>query len=410
MAKLLLSNEVILSEGDIEHEQKNAIAQRQRVHRLYYVEGMSKTRIAKRLKLSKQFVVNWTQSVDQDLEKDGRGWPKDQGRVWNEQTRKRIGKLHQELENNPRQFYNGATAIQQRYRGRYPHSRVPPLRTIGRMLKELGLSKSPKKRVKGASRYLCYPEYTVYETLGARVLEADFIGKKYLAGRSEPLNFVGFSFKKTPRIRYFYRVNAQTTDELIRTCKHFFKTFEIPDVMKVDNGQASIGTHAGKRSLSRFIVFLLKRRIFPVFSVPRKPFSQASIEGNNSVFTRKFWNTTLFGSLKQVDIGLQWFNDASLAYTGYDANKRKRRASKKNFVPKVYFLRQVQEDDFTGKGYISVMNEILLIRKSYINYFVLAEWNLQEEKLLVHFEKDKKTKVIKSIDFKLNPNSKYRLN
>jgi hypothetical protein len=128
------------------------------------------------------------------------------------------------------------------------------------------------------------------------LLEADFIGKKFLEGRSEPLNFVGMSFKKVPRIRCFYRVNAQTTEALVTTCQDFFKRFEIPDVIKVDNAQTTIGTGSGKRCLSRFMIFLLKKKIIPVFSVPRKPFSQASIEGNNSVFSRKFWNSMRFNS------------------------------------------------------------------------------------------------------------------
>jgi len=70
-----------------------------------------------------------------------------QGRVWDETTRRRSGKIHRQLERDPHEFYSGATAIAQRYRQDYPDEPVPPLRTIGRMLKELGLSRTPKKRV-----------------------------------------------------------------------------------------------------------------------------------------------------------------------------------------------------------------------------------------------------------------------
>lgn len=390
-------------------EQKNSIDQRIRVHRMHYVDGISKTRIAELTGLSKQFVIDWTRTATQDLEADRRGWPMGQGRVWDEATRRRICKIHRGLERDPHEFYSGATAIAQRYRREYPDEPVPPLRTIGRMLKELGLSQTPKKRVKGAARYLCYPEHTVYETLGARVLEADFIGQKYLTGRTAPLHFVGMSFKKSPKLRHFSRVEAATTDALIEASEDFFRRFEIPDVMKVDNAQATIGTGSGRRCLSRFMVFLLDKKIIPVYSVPRKPFSQASIEGNNSVFTRKFWNSTEFKSIRQVDTRLQWFNDSSLAYTGYDTTKRRRRTSKKDFVPKVYFIRQVQQNEETGKAYIDVLNETVGIRKNYANYFVLAEWNLDDKQLRVLFEKDQKAKVIKTVDFTLNPNSKYRI-
>jgi transposase len=409
MEKRLPFCEVSVTNEKAKNGQKKAIEQRKRIHAMYYVEGLSKTQIARQSGLSKQFVIKWTKTSGQDLEIDQRGWPKGQGRRWDKTTCQRIQKIHRELERDPHEFYSGASAIQQRYRHAYPEDAVPPLRTIGRLLKEMGLSKSPKKRVKGASRYLCYPEHTVYQTLGKRVLEADFIGKKYIEGCSEPLNFVGMSFKQAPKIRYFYRVEAQTTDALISACQDFFKHFEIPDVIKVDNAQATIGTGSGQRCLSRFMVFLLKKKIIPVFAVPRKPFSQASIEGNNSVFTRKFWHSTRFGSLRQVDTRLQWFNQSSLDYTGYDTSKRKHRGSKKGFVPRVYFIRQVKEEAQTGKGYIDVLNEKVAIRKNYINYFVLAEWNVKKGKLRIHFEKDQSTKVIKTVDFKLNSNSKYRL-
>ncbi len=39
-----------------------------------------------------------------------------------------------------------------------------------------------------------------------------------------------------------------------------------------------------RRSLSKAIIYLLERRI-PIFAIPRKPFSQASIGGNNSILS-----------------------------------------------------------------------------------------------------------------------------
>ena len=162
-------------------------------------------------------------------------------------------------------------------RRRYPKSAIVPLRTIGRILAGLGLSSSRKQgRSKGAARYLCYPEHTVYHSLGQRVMEADFVGKKYLAGRTEPLNFVGLCFKQVPKLRYFQRVTGETTATLIEVCQAFFERFETPDVIKVDHGPAALGSGSAKRTLSRFMVFLLEKQIIPVFSVPKKPFSRVS--------------------------------------------------------------------------------------------------------------------------------------
>lgn len=393
--------------GDQLDEQKTALAQRRHVHRLFYQQGYSKTEIARRLGLSKAFVVRWTQSPDQDLEADGRGWPKGQSRRWQAGVSERIARLHAELVADPREFFTGASAIQQRYRQRYPGEPLPPLRTIGRMLAERGLSQRHKRgRSKGAARYLCYPEHTLYQELGQRVLEADFVGHKYLAGRSAPVNFLGFAFKKAPRLRYFYRVEAQNSAVLIRTCERFFTDFETPQVLKVDNAAAALGSVSGKRSLSRFVHFLLTRQITPVFAVPRKPFSQASIEGNNSVFARKFWNTQQFSSLEDLDRRLAWFNDSSLAYTGYQPPPAPPSGP---FVPRVYFIRQVREHpDDPQRGRVEVLNETIDLPGSYIQYFVLAEWHLPSEQLNILFEREQTAATIHSIPFAINPNSRYK--
>lgn len=352
--------------------------------------------------------MKWTKSPNQNFSKDGRGWPTGKRRKWNKNTERRIKAIHQELEQDIYQFYTGATAIDQEWRKR--HSDVPPpLRTIGRIMADLGISEAHKKvRNKGASRYLCYPEYTIYQSLGGRVLEVDFVGRKYLTGRAEPLNFIAFSFKKEPRLRHYKRVEGQTASNFIKQSELFFQKFERPDFMKVDNCLATIGSASGKRSISQAIAFLLKYQVIPIFAVPRRPFSQASIEGNNSVFARKFWNRINFKSVKEVDKKLEWFNLSSQRYLNYQAPKENSRR-KKNFIPKIYFIRQVKEDkEQIGKPFIDVLNERIFLPKSYINYFVLAEWNLKQEQLYIYFEKEQEAKMIKRLSFKINSRSKER--
>lgn len=351
--------------------------------------------------------MNWTKSPTQDFTKDNRGWPKGKRRKWNEEDEKKIRTIHEQLKNNPYQFYLGATAIEQEWRKEYPETSPLPLRTIGRIMADLKLSsKQRRDKHKGAARYLCYPEYTIYTLLGGRVLESDFIGKKYLTGRTEPLNFIAFSFKKEPKLRYFKRISGQTADNFIEQSDYFFKKFEKPDFMKVDNSLATIGSASGKRNVSKAMAFLLRKQVTPIFAVPRKPFSQASIEGNNSVFARKFWNRIEFKSIKEVDEKLEWFNLSSQRYTDYQAPKIKSK-TKKNFIPKIYFTRQVKEDrEQTGKAFIDILNEKVFLPKFYINYFVLTEWNLKQEQLYIYFEKEQKSKMIKKLSFKINPRSK----
>jgi hypothetical protein len=382
---------------------KKLFSLRQAVNDLFFQGHISKAQIARQKKVSRNFVIAWTRSPKQDYMRDDRGWPRGKRRKWDQTTVRRIRAIHERLAQDPGEFYVGATVIVQQWRKLYPGSSSPPLRTIGRILAELGLSAPRKKgRNKGAARYLCYPEHTIYERFGGRVLEADFVGRKYLKERTEPLNFIGYSFKKAPRLRYFKRIEGQTADNFIAQTKAFFDYFETPDYIKVDNTGATIGSASGKRNISRAMRFLLERQVVPIFTVPRKPFSQASIEGNNSVFARKFWTRREFKGLADVDEQLACFNQASQRYLEYQPPLRKKRRSR-NFVPKVYFIRQVREHNRTG--FIEVLHTTINLPKSYINYFVLAEWNLLEERLYIHFEKDLQSRMIKELTFRINRRS-----
>jgi len=369
------------------------------------LKNFNKSEIARMTKTTRKFVGRWTKSPNQNFTEDNRGWKKGMKRKWTKTTETRIQEIYKELKNDPKQFYTGPSAISQEWLKRFPDSKVPPLRTIGQIMSDLGLSLKRKKgRNKGASRYLCYPEHTIYTLLGGRVSESDFIGKKYITGQTEPINFISFCFKKEPKLRYFQRVEAQTADCFIVECKKFFEKFEKPDYLKIDNCLAAIGSASGKRNISRTMKFLLDNQVIPIFAVPRKPFSQASIEGNNSVFSRFFWNKIHFNNMMEIDERLEDFNKCSEEYCNYQ-KPRTIKTAQKNFIPRIYFIRQVKEKENTDKAIIEVLNVEIQIRKSYINYFVLAEWNLKEEIIYIYFEKDQKQKLIKKQSFKINSKS-----
>jgi hypothetical protein len=276
------------------------------------------------------------------------------------------------------------------------------------MLKQLGLSQPLKKKTgKGAACYLCYPEHSIHHHTGKRVLEIDFIGKKFIGGRTAPVHFAAASFKYAPKLRYYELVESESSDCLIQFLETIFYKFEKPDVVKMDNGFAMSGTAPQPRVLSKLPLWLLRQKIVPIYAVPRKPFSQASIEGNNSVFGRKFWNRFEFKNTAEIAQKLKLFNKSSLQYyqyqpptNGYNENKK--------FVPKIFYLRQVREDE-KEKAFIEVANEKIRLPKTYLNYFVMAEWNLKTEKLTVFIEKEKHLKKIKSIIFTLNLKSKQKL-
>lgn len=353
-------------------------------------------------------MLNWTPNPLLAATTDHRGWPQGKRRKWDRQPEARIAHLHAELVHSPAEFSRGATALQQHWRRQYPHDPPPPVRTIGQSLRDLGLSQPrlPRER-KGAARYLCYPEYSIHQVRGTRVLEIDCIGKKFLPGRTAPLNFMGFAFKYPPKLRYFVRLPAETGAAVIHQMAQFFQTFEIPDALTMENGFAMAGSAPQPRVLNKVPLWLLQHQVLPIYAVPRQPFSQASIEGNNSVFARKFWKSQHFESVEQVDALLPFFNQASLRYTQDAPPSQAPQAGSPPFRPTISFLRQVQEVD--GTAVIALVNDTVPLPHEFIKSFVFAEWDLRREALQISIEQDQTPVVIDTIEFHLNPTSKDKL-
>lgn len=342
----------------------------------------------------------WTQSLDQDVGKDGRGWKKDRGRLYSPIDERRVITIHQQLDDDPHIYFSGASAILFQYQQKYPHGKPLSLRFIGRVLAKHGLTAKQKVRVKGASRYLHYPAQLI-NNLGESIMEMDFIGKKYIDGRTEPINFIAFSLTKPRRLKYFQRVESETASEAIAHCKRFFERFEKPEVIKIDNGFAFAGTSPAPRVLNSFTLFLLQNKIIPVFTAPRKPWNQASIEGSNSIFSRKFWHRERYTSLEMIDTRLKAFNKSYQRYLDYKVSQKKRTRSK-CFIPKVYCIRKVYQNENTKNAYIEILHEQIIIPKPYIGMFVLAEWNLKYGRLKVHYQNELRSIIVKEQSFILN--------
>jgi len=354
------------------------------------------------------FVVKWTQSEDQNFEEDNRGWEKGRRREWSQITERRIQQIRRQLEEDPDEDYWGPTAIEVTWRKQFPEESIPPVSTIGRILSDLGMTNHQnKKSGKGALRYLHYPEYTVYERLRGRVLEADFVGEKYITGRSKPIHFLGHSFKKPPRLRHYTRVEAETSEAFRTHTGAFFDRFEVPHYVKVDNALAMIGSSYHPRTISQSVEFLLEHEVIPIFSVPRKPATQASMEGNNSVFGRKFWNRHDFSSEEEIDNRLEIFNENSREYLQYHPPETPEEREEQ-FEPKVYFLRQVRESEKGVDGVVSILNDEIRVPQEYIKYFMLGKWRLIEKRLLIHFEREKETEVIEECEFPIHRESRER--
>lgn len=273
-------------------------------------------------------------------------------------------------------------------------------------LKELGLSKSHNKRIKGGSEYQHYPK-TLISQIGELILEIDFI-QRFIKGQTKPLHFVGFS-NKGFKFRQYRRISGQTSANTRKELDWFFDNFFVPDAAKMDNDLAFIGSNSAKRTISKTAKYLFDKKIIPIFTNQRSPWNNGSIEGSNSVFARNFWNKFEFDSIKDIDAKLDLFNQSSLEYSDYGQNKFEKK-DKKDFISQIYFIRKVHEDQTkNGKGEINVLNEKIELSSEYINLYTLSEWNLKTEILSTYFENEGKKILIKKLEFPINKNSQIKL-
>ena len=220
---------------------------------------------------------------------------------------------------------------------------------IKTVLKEFGLSKLRRKRRKGISKYQHYPKRLISE-IGSLILEVDFI-QRFIKGQTNPVHFIAFSCKSLG-LKQYRRISAQTNENTRKELEWFFNNFFIPDAVKMDNGLAFIGSASAVRTISKTIRFLFDKKIIPIFTNPRSPWNNGSVEGSNSVFARNFWNKFTFESIADLDKKLKLFNESSLWYSDYDQNKIQKKEDKE-FIPQIYFIRRVYENQESEKGEIN---------------------------------------------------------
>ncbi len=71
-------------------------------------------------------------------------------------------------------------------------------------------------------------------------------------------------------------------------------------------------------------------------------------------------------------------------------------------------LRQVRNLADLDKGFIEVLNEIIIFSSEYIQYFIIAEWDLLQEKLSIFIEQEKELNLINRTNFLINEKSKQK--
>ncbi len=303
------------------------------------------------------------------------------------------------------------------YASQFPKTELPKTWYIDKIIREAGLqTKKPKVKKKGGSEYLLYPVQCI-RNLGYIQESADFIGKKYITGQSEPINIFSTSYYSPFKLYQIKRVLAEKSVYAMQELVRQWRKYPMPDLFRIDNGLQFRGTSRGKRYLGMFLRFLLNMDVVPLFGSPSKPWTNPSVEGHNRVFNEKVWSNNFFTGSKQIDIECGRFNRESLdlfkfRYSEmivngnfrYLENKQNittdKLLSKKN--KKIYFIRFVESIERDRKAFIVILNETVILPGKYNHQFVFAEWDIEKEQLLIYSEYQKIITLIKQIKFRLN--------
>ncbi len=362
--------------------------------------------------MSCKFVLGWTQSSNQNFSKDNRGWQKGKARTHTDDEKQLIRSAREELEKSNK-LYIGPKAILKYLRenndrdGRNENIDLAKINLsfIKTVLKYFGLSKPHQKRRKGISKYQHYPKRLISE-IGSLILEVDFI-QRFIKGQTNPVHFIAFSCKSLG-LKQYRRVSAQTSENAGKELEWFFNNFFIPDAVKMDNGLAFIGSASAVRTISKTIKFLFEKKIIPIFTNPRSPWNNGSVEDSNSVFARNFWNKFTFELIDDLDKKLELFNESSLWHSDYDRTKIQKKEAEE-FIPQIYFIRRVYENQEIGKGEINILNKKINLPKEYITLYALSKWNLKTETVYIYFEKEQEKILIDKLRFKINKNCKIEI-
>lgn len=304
------------------------------------------------------------------------------------------------------------------YIKKYPKETAPTIWQIDQAIRGAKLqTKKPKvKKKKGGSEYLLYPVKCIKQLNGVHQ-SADFIGKKYITGRTEPINIFSISYYTPFKLHQIKQVLAEKSTYAIDEIKRQWKKYPIPNIFRMDNGLQFRGTARGKRAVGTFLRFLLNLNVTPLFGSPSKPWTNPHIEGHNRVFNDKVWNNNFFENIEQIDEECERFNEESLEFFKFKYSQLIFNGKFDYLEPKqeiitdrltttkgkkIYFIRFVESFDEDKKSHITILNEKINLPEKYNHQFVFVEWNIGKEQLLFYSEFKKIITLIHQVSFRLN--------
>lgn len=292
------------------------------------------------------------------------------------------------------------------YAKRFPRDPLPSIWFFDKAVRDAGLqTHEPKKRTKGMDivKRLRFPMQSIVK-LGRIQQAADFIGKKYITGQSEPVNIFSTSYYQWLQLYQIWRVFAETAESAIQCLTQLWTSTPIADVTRIDNSMTFRGTGRAEAHLGKFLKFLLNIGSIPLFSSAYQSYTNPHIEGHNRTFTEKLWTKHHFTSREAIDVECTRFNAESREYYQFAFKERLAQRSLRYVRPdqlintdvlrstkgkNICFIRFVErwKEEKRDSG-IVILNRFVTIPDPYVHQYVFAKLNLETSTLHVDSEHD----------------------
>lgn len=336
-------------------------------------------------------MIEW---LERDQYDDSRGWGYGVKRTHTDQEETRIVTLKQ-ARIGRKAFFLGAPHVRMDYAKKYPADPLPSLWFVKNVVRQHHLQmREPKRRTRGKDivARLLFPIQSIVK-LGRIQQSADFIGKKFITGQSEPISIFAASYYQWLELYQIQRVLAETAENAVAGLCAMWQQYPIPHVVRIDNGMPFRGGGVAVGYLGRFVKFLLNLAVTPLFTAAYQSYTNPHVEGHNRTFTEKVWTQYRFTSVEEIDRQCARFNAESREFYEYTFKERLRRKGLRYLTAgdhgdtailrsrkgkKICFIRFVErwreEDERSG---VVVLNRFIPVPDAYCNQYVFAILNLE---------------------------------
>lgn len=366
-----------------------------------FQQGKTVSDIERELDIRRATIREWLRK-DQYVER--RGWSGGKRTHTDEEEQRIVSIKKLMIEKDC--YFLGPKHIRMNYEKTYPSDDLPSLWFFQDVIRRNGIqSNEPKKRTKGKGivERLFFPIQSIVK-LGRIQQSVDFIGKKFILGRSDPISVFSTSYYQWFDLYQVWRTLAETSEYAIQCLLGLWMRSPIPHVLRMDNGMTFRGTGVVQGHIGKFVKFLLNLNIIPLFSSAYQSYTNPHIEGHNRTFTEKLWSKHHFVSPEAIDIECERFNLESREF--YEWNFKERlgarnlRYLKNAFEPrldslrsvqgkKIYFIRFTERwNEQDRRCGIVVLNWFVPLPVAFVNQYVLAVLNLETATLHAYSEHD----------------------